>query len=194
MSFKSEATPEHVPYPLAPHDFDLERDENPKSTEPYTRESCWTTAYNERVRIKHLKDTHLVNLIQFIGESEFHSAWERREEFIAVLKEEVKLRALHPLFQERAIIPHQREGRWQIILPDTGKATYLSPDPEVLPYEDMPVAEVDRYVKRLLDEYLKNPIQYYLNRYEMGVAMLYASDEMKREVIERIARTILDPL
>ena len=78
--------------------------------EIYTKKSIWTTNDGRRIPFNKLEDTHLANIINFIGNSGCHSP-----NILKILKDIAKERGLKKEFLERAQIPYKNKNKkWEI--------------------------------------------------------------------------------
>ena len=77
--------------------------------EHYTRESTWGSNDGRQIKIKDLEDRHLVNIVHFLNHSEKHKLWHRRSEYLRILNEEIKLRALPQEYVDKAPYPFKDE-------------------------------------------------------------------------------------
>src|SRR5271165_1029973 len=70
-----DTTPEDQSYPKVATDRLWREYHKQGDHGPYNRDSIWQTNRDELVRVRHLKDRHLANLIDFLRKSSPHQSW-----------------------------------------------------------------------------------------------------------------------
>lgn len=100
-------TPEAVPYPSVDPLEVLGKTIGEEHW--YCRDTYWKTQHGEYVKIRHLKDTHLANLIAWVTH---HPHRYDDDRMLQLLGKEAQLRGLSPAFLDRAFLPYRREEKW----------------------------------------------------------------------------------
>jgi hypothetical protein len=109
---KIETTPEHIPYPFV-NPMDV-WGKTIAADLAWTRDTYWQSQHGELVKVRHLKDTHLANILVWVENNPRYEA-----EFVKVLKDETVLRGLSPEFLGRAMIPYRHDNKWMLTVDPT---------------------------------------------------------------------------